>query len=578
MFVNTSSVIAFSDVDNQVIDQITNFDSKITINKDTSITIEEELTYNTNKEKHGIYRYIPYRYKQVGLSYTTRISDIKITDDHNNKIPYKKSFEYGNIMLKIGNPDVTFTGQKKYKLSYRVNNAVQHVNNHDELFWDITGEGWRIPVLKTHAIIVSKFANIIDVNCYSGMVGTDDGLCQSSFDQYQAEFSYNENIENGINMTVAIALDQNDSQLIFPGILQNIWITMIDNIILLIISLPTMVVLFIWYTRGRDWQFISPNVFNLSKNQPRKLTPIFYRSRIPLVYEPLDLTPGEAGTILDQRVDNKDIVAEIISLVSQGYMSIKSIEEKKVWGKKKNYIFNKLRDANSAIPKHQKYLLNAIFERGGEVKLSNLKGTFYKQMSEMKDLLYLSVFKHKLFTANPSDVRALLLTIFVVLDIIIIIIGVYAIDQYLTTMPFILSLILSVINILFAWQMPQRTAVGTAYMMQVKGLKQTIQRGYWREKVKEKHLFIEEILPYAIALGVVKQLSRDMQDLNIKPPEYLQSNILNNIFIGDFLSDFNSTVGSSLAYNPSSSSYSSGSGFSGGFSGGGGGGGGGGSW
>jgi uncharacterized membrane protein len=82
-------------------------------------------------------------------------------------------------------------------------------------------------------------------------------------------------------------------------------------------------------------------------------------------------------------------------------------------------------------------------------------------------------------------------------------------------------------------------------------------------------LFLEEILPLAISLGVVNQLTRDMTGLNLPPPSYM-----GNVAPSHFGS-FQSSMGSTLSSAPSSK----GSGFGGGgSSGGGGGGGGGGGW
>ncbi len=116
----------------------------------------------------------------------------------------------------------------------------------------------------------------------------------------------------------------------------------------------------------------------------------------------------------------------------------------------------------------------------------------------------------------------------------------------------------------------------------LKGFHQNLKRGAWRDKIKEKHLFLEEVIPFAIAFGTVKQLAKAMKDLDLQPPDYLESTMIASSldsFAKD-LDNFAAATASSIAYNPNSNSSfsSSGSGFSGGFSGGGGGGGGGGSW
>jgi len=86
------------------------------------------------------------------------------------------------------------------------------------------------------------------------------------------------------------------------------------------------------------------------------------------------------------------------------------------------------------------------------------------------------------------------------------------------------------------------------------------------------------MLPLAVTLGVVNQLSKDMAEIGIEPPAYMAGVATANL--NRSLSGFNSYAASSISSTPSGkSSWSGGSGFSGGGSSGGGfGGGGGGSW
>jgi uncharacterized membrane protein len=137
-----------------------------------------------------------------------------------------------------------------------------------------------------------------------------------------------------------------------------------------------------------------------------------------------------------------------------------------------------------------------------------------------------------------------------------------------------------VISFFFALSMPRRTAWGYSLKRQIVGLAWYLEKGKWRHEVSEKHLFIEEILPLAVTLGVVDKLTQDMKDLELSPPKYFAGT--NMTTFGSDLGRFETTTTSSLLSTPGgkgSSSWSGGSGFSGGGSSGGGfGGGGGGSW
>ncbi len=130
--------------------------------------------------------------------------------------------------------------------------------------------------------------------------------------------------------------------------------------------------------------------------------------------------------------------------------------------------------------------------------------------------------------------------------------------------------LLSIPTFVCAFQMPRKTPKGYAYYRQAKGLAFYIKKGKWRQEINEKHLFLEEMLPLAISLGVVKKLARDMEDLKVPPPTYMP---VHTVHWASTITDFNTAATSSVA----GASHSGGSGFSGG-SGGGFGGGGGGSW
>lgn len=562
----------------QAIDKVTHFHSEITINKDTSISIKETINYQTNLQKHGIYRYIPIRYKKGGSSYTTKTRDVKITDYLGQAIPYTSFKQSGNQVFKIGNLDKTFTGKKTYIISYTTEDALKRFENHDELYWDITGEGWKIPIEKSTANIISPHAEIIKVDCFSGPIGNNDGLYQKNFTKNQAQFSYPNTINYGDNFTIAIALSQN-SQIIFPTKTELFIKWIIDNFFLFLVPLPFLIIFILWYRKGRDFIFTSPNVFNLDERKPKKLKPLFYKHRTPFVYEPLkDLTPGEAGAILDERVDNQDVVAEILDLARKKYLKIEATAEKGLF-KKQDFKFIKLKNPDNKLPKHQKYLLKGIFGRYKEKKLSKLKGKFHTKMEKTKKLITNSITEKKLFIANPRTARIKYIAIFALLSVLGFFPMIFAIIYTNSVLPFLIYGVGEIAGFILAFNMPQKTAIGTNLMLQARGLKRTINLGKWREEIKEKHLFIEEIFPFAVSLGVVKKLARDMEKLNIQPPSYFPGYAAYHASFGSFVNSFSSQVSSGLSYNPSSGKWSSGSGFSGGgSSGGGGGGGGGGSW
>lgn len=556
-------------------EEIRLFDSKMTVSQDTSLRITETIHYTTDEDKHGIFRYIPFRYNRSGLNYTAKISQISVTDEAGEPLRYEQSIRDGNLVLKIGDPNTTFTGDQIYRITYVVENALQKPDNLPELYWDITGEGWTIPITATSVTVDSPFARITRVTCYSGTFGTNDELCNSSNTENQATLRYDQTINYGDNFTIAVGLDPQGG-LVFPTPLQK-WLRQIrDNISLFFLPLPALIMGLWWWKKGRDWSFLTWNVFNHDDSRPQTRSLPWLR-QAPFVYEPLkELTPGETGALLDERVDNRDIIAEIIDLARQKYLSIKRQDTKKLLHTETDYIFHRLRADFSDLPDHQQYLLEKLFEGGKTAKLSELKGTFYPHMEKVRGKIFTSLFTKKLFEKHPQNQRVKAFVVAIALDILFGFKLIQLLEQEIWwAVP--IYLVSGAAALLFAYFLPAKTAKGTNLALQARGLRRTIQRGAWREKIAEKHLFFQEVLPFALALGVVDRLTKDMEALHVQAPTYIPASAARGWSTGSFVDSFSTQAASGLSFNPNSSS-SSGSGFSGGSSGGGGGGGGGGSW
>jgi hypothetical protein len=561
-------------------DWINNFDFEIRINQDSSISIKETIDYETTVQKHGIYRYIPVSYEKDGWSYRAQISDFKVKDELGQKISFSDFTEGKNKVFKIGEADRTFVGQKTYVLEYRVEDALGRFEEYDELYWDISGEGWQIPIKKSEARVISDFATIKRVDCFSGTVGRDDELCVSEFGEKEAIFNYPEEIGYGQNFTVLVGMDKNNL-IKWPSKVERILKWVKENFFVFLIPCPMILMFAWWFFKGRDRMFLSADVFNLDESRPQKLRPLFYRHRNAFVYEPIkELTPGEAGLVLDEKVNNQDVVAEIIELARKKYLRIEKEVKKGFLSKKEDYKFVKLEEGREKLSGAQKYLLDNIFEKEDEVSLGELKGIFYQKMEKTRKLIYEAGQSKKLFVGNPSNRRTGALILAFMTSGASFFFAVVGVGLSGRGGLVGIALVQTVISLIIAWQMPQKTAVGTNLMLQAKGLKEMIRVGKWREEIKEKNLFIEEVLPFAIALGVVGKLVKDMEGLNIKVPEYFSGMALSTSSLGRMVNDFSARASSGLSYNPNSSNWSGGGGFSGGggSSGGGGGGGGGGSW
>lgn len=563
--------------------RIENFDSKITINKDTSITVTETISANFARSKHGIFRVIPVTYSFSGKTLNTRLKDISITDEQGIPYKYEKGRLSQSINLKIGDPDILVMGEKTYVITYRVENAIAQYGDHDELYWNVVGSEWDTSILASSVTVTSDFADITNAKCFAGRVGTTLQDCVGEFDAKSADFGSNSILGTGKDFTVVLALDKNN-QLAFPGTLKKISNFILDNWAYVIALFPLGAIFFFWYKKGRDIRFVGDNIYYEPADKTKKTAGLFERKYLPLVYYPINgLSPSEVGTIVDERVDIADIVSEIIELARLGYLKIKVIKKKKLIFKNTEYKFIKIEKDSSSLKDYQKFLLEKIFSEKDIIMLSEMKNHFYKHLKEFKEKLYENLNERRIFDGNPEKVRGKWLGLFILFEFLAFILVILFVTTTYNFGPLIVASILSVPGIFLAVKMPRRTAIGYSFNRQIEGLKWYLKKGKWRLEVAEMHIFLEEMLPLAISLGVVDKLTKDMSALGVNPPSYFV-NTNAALFASDF-NAFQTSSTSSLLSAPGggwsgASSWSGGSGFSGGggSSGGGMGGGGGGGW
>lgn len=552
------------------LEAIREFHSQIAIQENGDLKITETIKYFTPTPHHGIYRQIPYRYNRDGWRFTARVSNIQVSAD-GKKVQVEQSTDNAFLTLKIGDPDTTFTGSKTYVLQYTVAHAVltSHTDSSQpELYWDITGESWQLPILQTTATITSP-NELTHSECFSGPYGSNDEKCRlTAPNAHTATLNYSETVSYGDNVTVRLSLDP-AGPVLAPSASRKLewWLT--DHWPLALLLVAPIVMIWQYRKRGRDWWY-GGNIHTPDLSGPQAQFWPWSLPTVPFIYEPpKDLSPGEASILLHERVLPTALVSEILELTHRGYLTVERREKKKYWFVKKT-LHGKL----PALTTAQQTLLDGLFNGRQEVSLETLKGTFYVTAQKVQEQLEKQLVERKLIVARPGVVRGIWLTLSLTAAGSIGGLVLVVMAPFIPMLFWPLEIAAIVVCLVCSWGMPQRTAAGSNAAWRMKGLQKTIARGAWREKIKEKHLFVEEILPFAVAFGVVKQLSRDLKDLNLEPPDYAQALVYNGLLSSNLTNNFTSSTSSSFAPPSSSSSGWSG----GGSSGGGGGGGGGGSW
>ena len=546
------------------------FFSDIAVLPNGTIDVTENITFQfVGGPWHGIYRDIPVEYSGPrGLNYSLFLSVKSVTDDSGQNLRYETSRVRHYLRIKIYIPGAD-NSTRTVSIDYTVSNALKYFDDHDEFYWNVTGDEWPIQIdsAGAHVVFPEGTANL-RAKAFTGTFRSTGSAASARVEGTGVDVQTTAplNIHEGLTLATAFdkgAVREPTAFSLFLLYLRSNWP----------LVLPVFVFIFMfwwWWTRGRD---------------PR-LRPIAAQ------YEPPDkLSPGEVGTLIDNSVDMRDITASIVDLAVRGYIVIEEKQKDHLLGltHSKDYIFHlkKSRAEWASLKPHEQTLLNGLFSSGNAgdlVTLDQLHNTFYTNIPVMRDQIFASLVGNSYYARRPDSVRASYLAFGLVTGAILIGLG-HWLSQHLgmAPMPFIVSGIISGLIVCgFGLVMPARTQTGARALEGILGFEDFlahVESDRFNRMIKTPEMF-EKFLPFAMALGVEKNWSRAFQGIYTQPPQWYQGGSFGPGFypyaFANNLSSMSSMAGTAMASAPRSSGGSAfGGGGGGGFSGGGFGGGGG---
>ena len=544
-------------------EQITSFVSDVTFNEDATIDVKEEIHYYFSYERHGIYREIPINYKVAGSF--TRPTKLILNDlyyypkgnEDLKKTAYSSSINNGYKIFQIGEEDTYVQGNYVYVIDYTLKYAVNYFPDHDELYLNITGDSWNIPIAFA-SVDVHLPADITESICYAGGYGSTDQDCLiEEIDKRNIKVSITKPLEVYEGYTVAISMPvgsvaNTENEQRIQWMLANIGI-----------FLPIPIFIFVM-----SW---------VKKNGKNKKITI-----IPHYHAPKDITPMLSGFVYTKKFLNKYITADLIDLAVRGYLKIKQLSKKK-------YELIRTEKKDTSLSDIEKELLEGIFKGEDTKKMSDISRSFYRTVNKITTKINKQVYEEELFSKKRRNMKGKLATFGMVGIILVIALNSWFILNAST--GWLIGFLLSAISLLIASGKVDLTSKkGNKMYYELKGLRMYIDTAekkrieFHNDPEKFRGIF-EKLLPYAMIFGLEKKWAKEFEDLYKTPPDwYVGTNTFAPYMMTRAFTSMNSTIkhksvtpGSAGGFR-SSGGASGGSGFSGGSSGGGFGGGGGGSW
>jgi len=549
-------------------ESIRQFETEIHLEREDAFTVVETIVYDFGQERrHGIFRDIPVRYgRGRAADYRISLHVESVTDEMGAAQPTRISSEGRNLRIRIGDPHREVTGTKSYVIRYRVERGILYFDDHDELYWNATGTEWRVPIGRAEAVVFLPDGaplELMSFNCFTGPMGSVASDCAYRASGGVVSFTTDRPLRGGEGLTFAVWLPK--GVLVEPSAIEKLLARISDYLSAwALLPLGTLIGLFyLWRSRGRD---------------PAG------RDAIPVAYQPPEgLTPAELGTVVDERVDMEDITSSILDLAVRGYLEIEEIESTKfLFLSDRDWALVEKREADESLRPHEQLLLSRLFATGSRVTISSLKEKFYKYLPELKSSLYQQLSGARgYFPVSPDKVRKG----YAVAGALLLGLGFLVFMIFSRTVPGAAISTCGGIALLFSRIMPRRTRRGRKTYEEILGFKEFV------EKVDADRLErmggrsvgqFEQVLPYAIVLGVADQWADAFAGIYTQPPSWYHSpryghGFAPRLFVAD-LGRSLGTMGQTMRSSPKSSGSGGSSFGGGGFSGGGFGGGGGGSW
>lgn len=548
----TSFFLALFLVSSAHAEAIRSYDTQITITKEGIIEVREKIDYDFEYlYKHGIFREIPFIKKNKdGKQYKMDVNVVSVVDESGVAYPSTTSEANGQIQIKIGDPDRTITGLHTYTITYTVSGALTYFSDHDELYWNVTGNAWKVPMDNVSATV--RFPGDMPMGevktaCYTGVVGSSLANCEMVTEGSSTTLS-TKHLSEGEGLTVVVGFTKGYVAILEPTPYTSFEDTWYGRILLGLFFAVVTIGAFIWYI---GLPIYIPYKWHRYGRDPKSMdVRVWYDP--PKTKKGRALSPAETGTLVDETADVKDIFGSLIQLAEKGYLSIK--EEKKG-----EFTLVEGRFAGDELLSFEKKLLKALFKDGNEIRVKDAK--IVTEMQEVMKKLYEQVVSDGFFPESPEAIR----TRYYILAGLAMFTG---------------NLVLGVIAFLFGRNMPRKTELGAKQASIGRSLKTFLssQERQLAFQAKNQMMF-EKLLPYAIAFGVEKIWAERFKDMALANPGWYtgyNNSAFNAVYFTNTM--HRSVQAFTTAVTPTKSSTGHSSGFSGGFSGGGGGGGGGGSW
>lgn len=614
---------------------IRNYHSDIRIGADGEVTVAEAITVNAEGDRirRGIFRDFPLTMEGAnGRTIHVDFDVVSVTRDGRQEA-FRTEDVSGGIRIYAGSGDTHLSpGEHTYVITYRSSRQIRHFDDHDEFYWNVTGNGWQFRIEKASARVTLPAGRVTQTAVFTGPQGSRASNATKEASGPQATFATTLPLRREQGLTVVVGFPKG---IVAPPSAeqQRAWWWR-DNLNLFLALGGLVVVfayyLFVWRRVGRD---------------PKGGT----------IVPRWDLPHGVSPALVNY-IDNKGFSgagwtafsASLLDLAVNGYVTLEDL--------KSRVIVKRTGKTPRNLPVGQAAIIGELGSASREFAIDKANGEKVGKVGRLFRGAMEKEHRGKYYRHNVAAIVCGVLLSVLALLLLLVVGDIDESNIGFLVVPLIFGLFWSFFAVKVAQSLMRRTAIFARILSAVAiaffgfvgfsmtsqflvGLVDSLHDGHWplligvtgivminavffflmgaptrlgrrmMDDIEGLRLYLtvaekdrmnmagvpqmspqhfEKLLPYAVALGVEKPWSRAFETwlataagvaaASYAPQWYAGDNIGNfGDRIGGFSSSMSSTIASTIP-TPKSSSSSSGFSSGGGFSGGGGGGGGGGGW
>ena len=543
-------------------ERILGYHSEITVAADGSMTVAESIRVRAERDRinRGIFRDFPTRYKdRLGNRYTVAFEVLGVTRDGVDE-PFHTDDLSNGVRVYMGSANTYLDpGEYEYQITYRTDRQLGFFDDFDELYWNVTGNGWDFAIDRASVRVrlpVAVDQNDLRIDGYTGYSGEQGTNFTVSIDDFgHPVIATNRPLLPQQGLTVAIGFPK--GLVTEPTQMQKANRLLSDNrgVVAALIGFALLLVYLYgaWRRFGRD-------------PEPGPLFPHYE--------PPAGFSPAAARYIGRMGYDRKTFTTAVINLAVKGHLEIERYGDQ--------YLLRH-KDSDTELAHGEKALIDALFSEGTSLELDNKNhGVVNLAMAQHHKSLQDAY--HKVFFHKNSQLLLPAAIATVALGIAL------AMADALTPTVIGLIVLMFVAQFVFYRLLKAPTASGRELLYQVDGFRMYLEVAEkdelaLRNPPKKTPQLFETYLPFALALGVEQKWAEKFADVFAAMRDSGADTYRPNWYQGHFdtanLGGFTENVGGSLNSAISSAATPPGSssgGGGGGSSGGGGGGGGGGGW